>query len=98
VLTRTIEPSRHIDLHLTLGPLRRGLRDPTMRTHPGVAERASRTPDGPVSVRFAGVDGRIDVEAWGDGAAWTLEHAPAWCGAEDARLRSRPMNWAHVTL
>jgi 3-methyladenine DNA glycosylase/8-oxoguanine DNA glycosylase len=54
-----------------------------MRTAHGVAERASRTPDGPVSVRFAETEGGIEVEAWGPGARWLLERAAAWCGAED---------------
>lgn len=54
-----------------------------MRTARGIAERASRTPDGPVSVRFAETAGGIEVEAWGPGARWLLDRADAWCGAED---------------
>jgi 3-methyladenine DNA glycosylase/8-oxoguanine DNA glycosylase len=54
-----------------------------MRTGRGIAERASRTPDGPVSVRFVETAGGIEVEAWGAGADWVLERAAAWCGAED---------------
>ena len=61
----------------------RGRGDPTMRTARGVTERASRTPDGPVSVRFAETASGIEVEAWGPGARWLLERAAAWCGAED---------------
>jgi 3-methyladenine DNA glycosylase/8-oxoguanine DNA glycosylase len=48
-----------------------------------MVERASRTPDGPVSVRFVETARGIEVEAWGPGAAWVLEEAAAWCGAED---------------
>lgn len=54
-----------------------------MRVSGGVVERASRTPDGPVSMRFARAEGGIGVEAWGRGAGWLLERAPAWCGALD---------------
>ena len=54
-----------------------------MRSARGITERASRTPDGPVSVRFAEAPGGIDAEAWGPGAAWVLDRAVAWCGAED---------------
>jgi len=62
--------------------MQRGRGDPTMRHAHGLAERASRTPEGPVAVRFV-EGGGIEVEAWGPGAAWVLERAPAWCGAED---------------
>ena len=75
-------PSR-IDLTLTLGPLRRGTGDPTMRISSGEVWRASRTPDGAVTVRLTQADHGIEVEAWGPGAGWLLEHAPAWCGALD---------------
>jgi 3-methyladenine DNA glycosylase/8-oxoguanine DNA glycosylase len=68
---------------MTLRPLRRGSGDPTMRIGDRGVARASRTPDGPVAARFTGVDGGVEVEAWGPGADWLLEHAPAWCGAAD---------------
>jgi len=83
VSTRLVRTERPIDLGQTLGPMLRGRGDPTMRTARGVTERASRTPDGPVSVRFAETAGGIEVEAWGPGARWLLERAAAWCGAED---------------
>jgi 3-methyladenine DNA glycosylase/8-oxoguanine DNA glycosylase len=54
-----------------------------MRVTRGGAMRASRTPDGPVSVRFGETDGGILVEAWGAGSDWVLERAGAWCGALD---------------
>ena len=72
-----------IDLQRTLGPMQRGRGDPTTRSGRGFVERASRTPGGPSAVRFVEVDGGVDVEAWGPGAAWVLEHGPASCGAED---------------
>jgi 3-methyladenine DNA glycosylase/8-oxoguanine DNA glycosylase len=83
VPTRLVPTERAIDLGQTLGPLQRGRGDPTMRTARGIAQRASRTPDGPVSVRFAETAGGIEVEAWGPGARWLLDRAAAWCGAED---------------
>jgi endonuclease III len=83
VSTRLVPTERPIDLGQTLGPMLRGRGDPTMRTARGIAERASRTPDGPVSVGFAETAGGIEVEAWGPGARWLLDRADAWCGAED---------------
>ena len=54
-----------------------------MRTDRGIVERSSRTPVGPAAVRFTEAADGIEVEAWGPGAAWMLEHAPDWCGAGD---------------
>ena len=81
--SRHLSTARPIALGQTLGPMQRGRGDPTMRAARGITERASRTPDGPVSVRFAEISGGLEVEAWGPGAVWVLDRAAAWCGAED---------------
>jgi 3-methyladenine DNA glycosylase/8-oxoguanine DNA glycosylase len=78
-----VRPPYPIDVRATLVPLQRGTADPTMRSERGTVVRASRTPDGPVTARFAETADGVDVEAWGPGAEWLLEHAPAWCGALD---------------
>ncbi|WP_410091292.1 DNA-3-methyladenine glycosylase family protein, partial [Streptomyces sp. adm13(2018)] len=70
------------------GPARpgraRGPADPTFRVTPdGSVWRASRTPEGPGTIRFAVRDGAATAEAWGEGAGWLLDHAPAMLGAED---------------
>jgi 3-methyladenine DNA glycosylase/8-oxoguanine DNA glycosylase len=83
VRTRFIPTSRPIDLRMTLGPLHRGGGDPTMRVGSGEVVRASRTPVGPLTVRFRPEMGGVAAEAWGSGADWVLERAPAWCGALD---------------
>ena len=54
-----------------------------MRVARGSVVRASRTPAGPVTVAFTETDGGISAEAWGPGAEWLLDRAPAWCGALD---------------
>jgi 3-methyladenine DNA glycosylase/8-oxoguanine DNA glycosylase len=61
-----------------------------MRVSRGEVVRASRTPAGPVTVRFAERPVAIDVEAWGPGSAWVLERADAWCGALDDVSRFDP--------
>jgi len=81
--SRTIAAPFPIDVGRTLWPVRRGVGDPTMRVARGEAVRASRTPEGHVTARFAEVQGGVEVHAWGDGAGWLLEHAPAWVGALD---------------
>ena len=78
-----IPTPERISVASTLGPLVRGRGDPTMRIAHGEAVRASRTPEGPVTVRFRELEGGIDVEAWGPGSAWVLERADAWSGALD---------------
>lgn len=81
--TRLVRASHPIDVVRTLRPLLRGRGDATMKAGQGVIVRASRTPEGPVAVRFAQADRGIQAQAWGPGSDWILERAPAWCGALD---------------
>ena len=80
---RFLLPSGPIHLGLTLGPLRRGPVDPTSRFDDDGFWRATRTPHGPATQRIAFDGGRILVEAWGPGAGWALEAAPALIGMDD---------------
>ena len=83
-LARTWAPGVPLDLGLVLGPLRRGPGDPTFRaTSDGSVWRASRTPDGPGTLRVALRDGVVRGEAWGPGAEWLLERLPGLLGADD---------------
>ncbi|MFD9567499.1 DNA-3-methyladenine glycosylase family protein [Streptomyces sp. NPDC059994] len=82
--TRHYTPPGPLDLGLVLGPLRRGPADPTFRTTPdGSVWRASRTPDGPGTLRVALREGRAEAEAWGPGAEWLLGHLPGLLGDAD---------------
>ncbi len=81
--TRSFRPPHRVSLALTLGPLRRGTGDPAMRIGPDGVWRATRTPEGPASVHLVAAGGEITAEAWGPGAAWVLEEAPALVGAGD---------------
>ncbi|MBN0045953.1 DNA-3-methyladenine glycosylase 2 family protein [Streptomyces actuosus] len=81
---RTWAPDGPLDLHLVLGPLRRGTGDPTFRAMPdGSVWRAARTPAGPGTLRVAGAGGAVRGEAWGPGAEWLLERLPELLGASD---------------
>ncbi|MFI6879407.1 DNA-3-methyladenine glycosylase 2 family protein [Streptomyces sp. NPDC050400] len=83
--TRTYTPPAPLHLGLTLGPLRRGPADPTFRTTPdGSVWRASRTPQGPGTLRVtAQPDGTVQAQAWGPGADWFMDQLPALMGELD---------------
>ena len=72
-----------LDLGLTLRPLQHGRGDPVTRIERDEAWRATRTPEGPGTQHLRVVNGRVEVEAWGPGAAWLLEHAPELVGGDD---------------
>ncbi|MGK5643120.1 DNA-3-methyladenine glycosylase family protein [Streptomyces sp. URMC 126] len=82
--TRTWAPPGPLDLGRTLGVLARGPGDPAYRVAPdGAVWRASRTPEGPGTVRIAARGGEVHAEAWGPGADWLLDTLPALLGADD---------------
>jgi endonuclease III len=88
VPTRTrFELRKPLDLALTIGPAGHGA---SLRLHDREVWRATLTPEGPATVRLAHVDGAIEVEAWGRGAAWAAEGAAALCGEEDDDTGFRP--------
>ncbi len=83
-IERRFVPSVPVDLRLTLGIHRRGAGDPTLRfPRDGSAWRASRTPEGPVTIRLVPSGAEIRAQAWGRGAAWAIEQAPELVGADD---------------
>jgi 3-methyladenine DNA glycosylase/8-oxoguanine DNA glycosylase len=54
-----------------------------MRLAPDEVVKASRTPEGPATVRLAPEVGGVRAEAWGPGAGWLLDRAEGWCGLLD---------------
>jgi hypothetical protein len=82
-LETVVRPSLPVDLRLTLRGLRHGARDPAVSPAPDGWWRATRTPEGPATVRFASHGDRIGVTAWGPGAAWAIEAAPDALGSRD---------------
>lgn len=84
--TRTWRPDWPCPVGAILAQQRRGAGDPTHRF--GVAGRhwrASRTPEGPVTlaIREDRAGGNVHAQAWGTGAEWALHQLPALLGAED---------------
>lgn len=72
-----------IDLAVTLGPIAHGRGDPTIRFGPDGIWRATRTPDGPATLRLRAIDGGIEVWAWGPGAGSAVAGAADLIGAAD---------------
>jgi 3-methyladenine DNA glycosylase/8-oxoguanine DNA glycosylase len=90
-LETVVRPRLPVDLRLTLGPLRRGARDPTMRVdRDGAWWRATRTPQGPATARYAADGDTVQVAAWGPGAEWCLDAAPELLGARDSLAGFHP--------
>ncbi|MGY2898265.1 3-methyladenine DNA glycosylase/8-oxoguanine DNA glycosylase [Curtobacterium sp. PvP017] len=76
-------PGGPVDVTSTLRPLQRGSGDPAYKVVGSVVWLALRTPNGPASVAIRQAGGTIAVSAWGDGAAWAVEHAPELLGRGD---------------
>ena len=84
-LQTTLRPRLPVNIGLTLGPLRRGAGDPCMRAERAdVWWRATLTPAGPATARYAARGAQVDVLAWGPGAEWCLATAPELLGARDS--------------
>ncbi len=80
-----------LDLRRTLGIHGRGAGDPTLRFEvSGSTWRATRTPDGPVTLLVELRDGAARARAWGPGAAWVLDRLEAILGLDDDPGSARP--------
>lgn len=88
-MQREWQPGRPVDLSATLGPLRRGVGDPTYQVAPdGAIWRTMRPVEGPATLclraRSAGsAIACVVAEAWGPGAAWVLDSVPGMLGDRD---------------
>jgi 3-methyladenine DNA glycosylase/8-oxoguanine DNA glycosylase len=89
---RTITLPFALDLRRSLRPLRLGKHDPTILLAASSVVRATRTAEGPATVRVDHRGDRLEVEAWGDGAEAVLEAAPASLGLLDDRDGFDPLD------
>jgi 3-methyladenine DNA glycosylase/8-oxoguanine DNA glycosylase len=90
VPTRAIDVTGPLDLRATLGIHLRGTGDPTMRLGSGTVIRATRTPDGPATIRIVVAGTQLESEAWGRGADRVLDGMPALVGLDDDRTGFEP--------
>jgi 3-methyladenine DNA glycosylase/8-oxoguanine DNA glycosylase len=87
----TWRPGRPVDLRATLGVLVRGSGDPSHRlTSDGQLWRASRTPDGSVTLHLRVRSGEVEASAWGPGAQWAVDGVPDLLGAADDGVGFEP--------
>ncbi|HVE47788.1 MAG TPA: hypothetical protein VNA57_13700 [Acidimicrobiales bacterium] len=98
MLERRFRPPHPVDLRLTLGPLCRGRGDLTMRFDGTGVWRATRTPDGPATMHLSSHGDELTARAWGPGAPWALESAPALVGALDDDRSFEPRHPVLVDL
>jgi 3-methyladenine DNA glycosylase/8-oxoguanine DNA glycosylase len=79
--------SFEVDPALTLGPLRHGQGDPTIRFEGPVVWQAGRTIDGPATLRLSPARDGWRVMAWGPGSERAVVHVPRLLGSEDDPTR-----------
>lgn len=77
-------PGRPVDVHATLGSLRRGAGDPAHRVdREATFWWTADTPQGPGTLALRVIRDGIRATAWGDGAAWLVDGVPELLGAND---------------
>lgn len=79
-----------IDLAATLAPLRCGASDPSFLLSDAGVWWATRTSEGPATVRFARSGPRVEARAWGPGRDVVLARAGATVGLLDRAEAFRP--------
>jgi len=81
---RTLALGDPPDLRRTLGIHARGAGDPALRFEvSGSTWRATRTPDGPVTLLVEARAGVVRARAWGPGSAWALDRLDGLLGLDD---------------
>lgn len=81
--TRRLALHQPLDLRHTLGPIRNGKGDPTCLLRHDACLVAFRAPSGPVTLHLEAAGRDLEVEAWGPGSEWALDHVPVLVGAHD---------------
>ena len=84
MIERSLALRGPIHLGQTLGPLRHGRGDRTIRLARDEAWLAARTADGPATLHVRSTGKGVHARAWGDGAERMLESVPALLGEVDA--------------
>jgi len=78
---RQVALARPLDLRAMLKVS--GLKGPSLQARSDGLWRATRTPEGPATVRLSVSASELRADAWGAGADWALEHVDQWIGNDD---------------
>ena len=89
-LAFSLTPRGRLDQALTVAPVRHGPRDPTLRIEPDGIWRATRTPDGPLTLRLRMRGDEVLATAWGPGSGLARQLAARIIGEEDDPAALRP--------
>ncbi|MEO8898725.1 MAG: DNA-3-methyladenine glycosylase 2 family protein [Candidatus Dormibacter sp.] len=81
-----------LDLVATIGPLRHGIDDPTIRVQGGEVWRGLRTAEGPATLHLRLDGDHVVADAIGPGANAALALAPALAGLHDDPTQLRPLH------
>ncbi len=81
--SRSIALSGSLDLIGSTAPLVDGGDDPSCRVIDGTFWRAWWSPGGPTTIRIEHCNSHVEVTAWGEGAEFALDLAPALIGLTD---------------
>ena len=79
-----------LDLTRTCARFVQGHGDPCNRSSSATRWRATRTPEGPATLRLRVVSRHLEAQAWGPGSGWALRAAPATAGARPAESFDPP--------
>lgn len=89
-LAFSIIPHGRLDLGLTIAPVGHGSGDPTLRIGPHGVWRATRTPDGPITLQLRMRGGEVLVSAWGPATGLARQLALRIAGQDDDPAALRP--------
>lgn len=79
----TFTLDRPLDVRNTFSLHRHGPRDPSIRIEPHGLWRATRTPEGPATLRLDVTGCDVAATAWGPGAGWLIDRASLFVGLDD---------------
>ena len=88
--SRNLPLSTPLDLRATLYVT--GLKGPSLSVRRDGLWRATRTPEGPVTVRLSVANQELNAQAWGDGSTWALDHIGDWIGEADDPSALEPVH------
>lgn len=95
---RRLQPPERYDFAGTIGPLAMSRHDPCVRVAGGAWWWATRTPDGPATLRVARDGPDLVAAGFGPGAGWVVDRADAVAGLRDDVTGFRDLAAGHPVV